>query len=79
MFRRGDNGVSTENPDKTGRRTIGNEGGTPEYMAKGGDQGERSGNREVEKLVSITRVSFWGGYIPEEIKRITMILIPKGG
>ena len=52
---------SAETPDGTGRRTIGHEGRTPEYMAPRGDQGERSRHLEVGKLVIITKVAFRDG------------------
>ena len=63
----------------TGRRTIGNEGRTPEDMATGGNKGERTRHQEVGKLVSITQIAFRDGYISEALTWMAMILIPKVG
>ena len=32
-----------------------------------------------DKVVSVTKIAFWKGYIPEALMWTTMVLIPKGG
>ena len=32
-----------------------------------------------DKVVNVTQLEFWGGYIPEDLMWTTMVLIPKGG
>ena len=63
----------------TGRRTIGHEVITTEYMSTVINQVEIPRHQEVGKLVSIVQVVFRDGYIPEALIWTTMVLVPKGG
>ena len=62
-----------------GGNTIEHEGRTPEYMATGGNQGERPRHREVGKLVSIIQVAFREEYIPEVLTWMVLVIVPNGG
>ena len=63
-----------------GRRTIGHGDITPEDMNLGGDKKNKDPNtKKLDKLVSISQVTFQDRYIPKAMAWTTMVLIPKVG